>query len=186
MSLLIFLKNIIQLILSPSVAWNDIQRDETPFDQVLARGLYPLMAIMLVSAFIRPIYGFEDFDLVRLLQTALIEFVALFVGLFAGRNIMEHFLPMYNCTGQNDPVAVGNVAAYGTGLMTLIQLAENLIPIELTVMQLLPALAAVCIWKSDRYLDIDSKGEIPFMLIAVISLIAPVIFINLILTVIIN
>lgn len=186
MTLLLFLKNIVQLILSPVNAWRDIQREEGPFDVVFSKGLYPLMAVMLISVFIRPIYGFEDFDLVTLLQVALTEFVALFVGLYAGRNIMDHFLPLYNCTGQNDPVAVGNVAAYGTGLMTLIQIAENLIPIELTVLQMLPALAAICIWKADKYLDVDPKHEVTFMLIATCSLILPVVLINLVLSVIIN
>ena len=186
MTFLIYLRNLAQLILSPSNAWRDIQRDESSFDEVVSRGLYPLMAVMLLSVFIRPIYGFEDFDLVHLLQIALVEFVALFVALYAGKNIMEHFLPIYNCTGQNDPVAVGNVAVYGTGLLTLIQLAENLIPIELTVLQLLPALAAICIWKSDKYLDVDPRGEIKFMLIANCSLILPVLLINLLLSLIID
>ena len=182
----IFLKNIVQLILAPSNAWKDIQLEEKPFDVVVSRGLYPLMAIMLVSVFIRPIYGIEDFDLVKLLQQALVQFVALFVALYAGRNIIEHYLPIYNCTGENDPIAVGNVVAYGTGLMTVIQLIENLIPVELTVLQLLPAFAAVCIWQADKYLDVERKNEMVFMLICVLSLILPVILINLLMSLVIN
>lgn len=182
MTLLIFLKNLLQLILSPSNAWKDIGREEKPFEHLVSRGLYPLMAIMLVTAFIKPLYGLDKFDLVQLLQIALIQFVALFVALYSGRNVMEHFLPAYNRTGEKDPVAVGNVAAYGTGLMALIQIIRNLIPIELTVLQLLPALAAVCIWKAERYLDLDKKSETPFMLIATMSIILPAILINLILT----
>lgn len=186
MTILNFFRNIIQLVLSPANAWHDIEKEEIPVDNAVSRGLYPLMAIMLLTVFIRPLYSHFDFDLVRLLQTALVQFIALFVAMYAARNIMDHFLPKYNNTGENDPVAVGNVAVYGTGLMTLIQIVENLLPVELTVIQLLPALAAVCIWHADDYLDISKKGEIPFMLITVCSLILPVIFINMLMSFIIN
>lgn len=181
-----YLRNILQLILSPTNAWKDIQRGEAPFEVAVQRGLYPLMSVMLLTVFIRPIYGIERFDLVQVLQSAVIQFIALFVALYVGRSVMEHYLPQYNCTGENDPLAVGNVAVYGTGLMTVIQIIENLIPVELTVIQLLPAFAAVCLWKSNDYLDISPKGEAPFMLISILALIAPVIIINIVLSLIIN
>lgn len=186
MSFLRFLKNLLQLFLSPKHAWEDIDREQTPVNNAIERGLYPLMAIMLITVFIRPIYGLGTFDLTTLLQKALIQFVALFIALYGGRNIMEHFLTHYNYTGENDPIAVGNVAAYGTGLMTILQIVENLIPVQLTVTLFLPAFAAVCIWKADKYLDIDQRFEIKYMLICVLSLIAPVVLINLLMSYIIS
>lgn len=186
MNVLIFLKNIIQLILAPSEGWRDIEKDDVPVEVIISRGLYPLMAIMLISEFIRPLYGIVDFNLVRLLQTALAQFVALFVAMYAGKTVMEYYLPSYNTTGENDPVAVGKVAVYGTGLMTVIQLIENLLPVELTIMQLLPALAAVCLWKADAFLDVEQKGEYRFMLITVAALILPVIVINVLMNLLIN
>lgn len=186
MSLLIFLKNILQLILSPANGWKAIEREETPVEQVVTLGLYPLMAVVALTVFVRPLYGLIHFSLIQLLQTAIVQFVALFVAFYIGRNIMSHYLPRYNETGEKDPVAVGNVAAYGTGLMAIIQLLENIIPIHLTVIQLLPAFAAVCIWKAGRYLDVDKQNEAPFMLITVCSLILPVVLINLLMYIIIE
>lgn len=186
MSLLFFLKNILQLILAPSNGWEDIQREEQPVETVTSRGLYPLMAIMLLTVFVRPLYSIEKFELVSMLQIALVQFVALFVALYGSRTIMEHYLPVYNATGQSDPVAVGNVAVYGTGLMTVIQIVENLIPIELTVIQMLPAFAAICVWKAAPYLDIERNRETKFMLICVASLILPVILINVLMSMFIN
>ena len=186
MSFLRFLKNILQLLLSPKNAWEDIEREQTPVNVAIERGLYPLMAIMLITVFIRPTYGLEHFELTTLLQKALIQFVALFIALYGGRTIMEHFLTHYNYTGENDPIAVGNVAAYGTGLMTVFQIVENLIPVQLTVTLFLPAFAAVCIWKADRYLDIERRAEIKYMLICILSLTAPVILINLLMSYIIS
>lgn len=182
MNLLIFLKNIIQLILSPTNAWKDIRHEETPVDKTTRSGLYPLMAVMLLSVFIRPLYGHEDFDTVKLLQTALVQFVALYIALYTSRNLIEHYLPQYNLTGEKDPIAAGTVSVYGTGLMTLIQIVENLIPVQLTVIQMLPAFAAVCIWKAADYLDVDPRKEYIMMIIAVLSLIAPVIIINILMS----
>lgn len=186
MNLLIFLKNILQLILSPSNAWKDIEREETPVEAITRRGLYPTMAVMLVSVFIRPVYHIVQFDLVKLLQTALIQFVALFLAFFAGKYVIERSLPQYNESGESDPIAGGTVAAYGTGLMTIIQIIENLIPVQLAVIQLLPAFATVCIWKSARYLDIAPRYEAPFMIKSILALIAPVIVINLLMSYLIN
>lgn len=182
MALLHFLRNILQLVLAPSQAWKDIENEDTLPETLTSRGLYPMMALMLVTVFIRPLYGIGDFDLIRLLQTALVQFVALFIALYAGRSVMEHFLPSYNATAERDPIATYTVAIYGTGLMVLIQMIENLLPIELTVIQLLPAFAAVCIWKSDKYLDLRPQGEVPFMIISILSLIAPVILINMLMS----
>ena len=186
MTIFTFLKNIIQLILSPVNAWKDIEREDVPVEKATTSGLYPLMAVMLLTVFLRPVYGLVEFDLINLLQIALIQFVALYVALFAGRNVMERYLPAYNSTGANDPIAVGNVAVYGTGLMTVIQIIENLMPIDLPILQLLPAFAAICIWESHQYLDIKPKRETPFMLLSVVALIAPVILINLVMSYVIN
>lgn len=186
MNLLLFLKNILQLILAPTHAWKDIQQEELPTETIIQRGLYPLMAIMLITVFIRPAYGLEKFELIPLLQTALVQFVALFVALYGARAIMDHNLPLYNTTGENDPIATGTVAAYGTGLMTIIQIIENLIPIELTVVQILPAFAAVCIWKAYDYLDIEPADRTRYMLITVAALVLPVITINVVMSLIIT
>lgn len=186
MNLLNYLKNILQLILSPSNAWRDIEREETPVDIITRHGLYPTMAIMLLSVFIKPLYHTGDFDLVKLLQIALVQFVALYIAFFAGKFVIEHNLPSYNETAENDPVAAGTVAAYGTGLMTIIQLIENIIPVHLAVIQLLPAFAAICVWKSAEYLDLQPRREAPFMILTVIALIGPVIAINIIMSFLIS
>lgn len=186
MNLLIFFRNIFQLVLSPANGWKDISSEDTPVEVLMSKGLYPMMALMLVSVFLRPIYGVLRLDLVLLLQIALVQFVALFVSLFAGRSVMENYLPQYNSTGEHDPFAAGTVAVYVTGLMTLIQIFENLLPVDLTVMQFLPAFAAVILWKSDKYLDISPNHEMTFMLIAIVALIMPVILINLVMSYLIN
>ena len=178
MNVLIFFKNIIQIVLSPTNGWRDIEKEDIPVETAISRGLYPLLAVMLLTVFIRPLYGIVRFDLITLLQVALGQFIALFAALYIAKNLMEHYLPMYNATGGDDPVAVGNVAVYGTGVMTLIQIIENVLPVELTVIQLLPAFAAVCIWKSSSYLDIEPRGGTPFMLLTIGALILPVILIN--------
>lgn len=181
-----FLKNILQLSLSPSNGWKDIESQGVPVDTLTSRGLYPLMAIMLLSVFIQPLYGFESFDLVNLLQIALIQFIALYIALYSGKNLIQHYLPEYNETGESDPMAASTVAVYGTALMTVIQIVENLLPFELTVIKLLPVLAAICLWKSDRYLDINKSKEFPFMIIILTSLILPVILINLLMSIIVD
>lgn len=186
MSIFIFIKNVIQLILSPGNAWKDIDRSEATYEEVVSRGLYPLMAIMLLTVFVRPLYGLMHFEIINLLQVALVQFIAVFVALYVGRYVMSHFLPFYNSTGENDPIAVDNVAAYGTGLLVSLQILLNLLPVEHGVLLMLPLVAAVPIWKADKYLDVEPAGELKFMLMAVSALVLPVILINVLMPLLIN
>lgn len=186
MNFFTYIKNLLQLILSPKHAWMDINADDDTMDTITRRGMYPLMAVMLVSVFIRPLYRSGTYSVEALLQTALVQFVALFVAFFAGRLAMDTMLPKYNSTHSPDIIATGTVAAYITGIMTLIQILENLLPVELTVTQLLPLLAAVILWKAAPYLDIEENSEAVFMVPATLALIGPVILINIVMTALIN
>lgn len=180
--MLSFLKNIIQLILSPVHAWRDIARADLNPEILTSRGLYPLMAVMAVSVFVRPIYGVESFDLVVLLQTALIQFVAIFIALFIGKAGMSNLLPRSNGSGVSDPRAVETVAVYITGMVTLIQIFENLLPVELTIMEFLPLLVIIPLWKSSEYLEIESRSETRFMITSAVALLVPVIGLNLLMS----
>ena len=182
MNLLGFLKNILQLVLSPVHGWRDIGDEDSDVDVTVSRGMFPLMAVMLLTVFVRPLYDATGFDLVSSLQTALIQFVALYVGFYAGRTVIDNYLPRYNTTGARDPIAADMVAAYITGLMTLIQIFENLLPVELAVLQVLPLFAAIILWKAGEYLDLKPEDETHFMFIAIAALILPVVFINLVMS----
>ncbi|MDE6396875.1 MAG: hypothetical protein K2K84_06365 [Muribaculaceae bacterium] len=175
-----FLKNLIQLMLSPGHAWEDISNEDAPPEKLISGGLYPLMAIMLITAVVNGAFAIGSFDLVRQLQIALAQFIALFIALYAGRTLIETFLPRYNETGENDPVGAATVAVYATGIMTLIQIVENLIPVELIVIKFLPAFAAVIVWKAQNYLDLLPEHSGLFMVIAIGVLIGPVLLINLV------
>ena len=176
--MLFYLKNIFQLILSPTNGWHDIAGDETPVDTLTSRGLYPLMAIMLVTVFIRPLYGLGAFDLVVLLQTALIQFVAIFAALFIGKTVLTNMLPKYNSSGADDPVAAETVAVYTIGLIAIVQIFENLLPVDLTIMRFLPILVIIPLWKSAEYLEIETEHESMVMSTAAVALILPVIGLN--------
>lgn len=178
--MLTFLRNLLQLILSPIHAWNDISKEDEQPEIILSKGLYPLMAIMLITAILNGFFAVGKFDLVLRLQIALSQFIALFVALYAGRTVLESMLPKYNESGEKDPIGAWTVAIYITGIMTVIQIVENLIPVELIVIKFLPIFAALILWKANEYLDLETEHTGYFMAIAIGALIGPVILINLI------
>lgn len=137
-----------------------------------------MMAIMLLTVFIRPIYGLMKFDLVLLLQTALIQFVAIFAALYIGKTVLANMLPKYNMSGAEDIEAADTVAVYTVGIITIIQIFENLLPVELTITQFLPILAIIPLWKSAEYLEIEPEHETMVMSATAASIIVPVIGLN--------
>lgn len=177
-----FLKNLLQLLLSPIHAWQDIADEDADTETIASKGLYPLMAIMLITAVLNGFFAIGHFDLIRQLQIAMTQFIALYVAMYIGRMVMETFLPDYNMTGDSDPIGAATVAIYLTGIMTIIQIVENLIPVELIVMKFLPAFAALILWKAEKYLDLQPERAGYFMLIAICALILPVILINVIIS----
>ena len=169
-----------QLMLSPSHAWEDISAEDASPEKLISTGLYPMMAIMLVTAIVNGVFAIGSFDIVRQLQIAIAQFIALFVALYVGRTVIETFLPRYNESGENDPVGATTVAVYATGIMTVIQIVENLIPVELIVIKFLPAFAALIVWKAQTYLDLVPERSGYFMVIAIGALIVPVLLVNLV------
>jgi hypothetical protein len=175
-----FLKNILQLILSPVHGWEEISYDGAQVDKLTAEGLYPLMGLAAATAFVQGFYDVE-FSLMRLIQTALAIFIVLFISFWFGRSMMETFLEKYT---EKEPGTLvgGTVAVYTSALLCLIQIFNNFMPVELPILMLLPTFIIIIIWNADQYLSIakDMRGQ--FLGFATLVLIAPSIALNYILS----
>jgi hypothetical protein len=171
-----FLKNMLQLILAPAKGWEEIANLNQSPNRLMEKGLYPILSIVAITAFLHGLYGSEPFDFGEQIEMALTQFLALFLGAMFGRAAFEALI--HHLTGQPaDVVRVSTVVIYSIGLMSLIQIISNLCPIQLTVLWFLPAFVAMVAWQSRFYLSIKPDRNGHFLVFAVAVLIAaPIIF----------
>lgn len=158
-----YLKSLIELVLSPKKAWGDIAQSSPAPGKALERGLYPLMAIMALTAFCHGFYGGlplvpEGTTGIILVQikVTLAQFIAVFLTVLIARGIFE--ATIRDMSSGNVPMEhVVTVPIYVTGLLTLIQIIANLCPVDLTLFWFLPAFLTLVLWHARDYLQIASE-----------------------------
>ncbi len=177
-----FLGYILRLILRPISGWEDISEcSETRYDW-LRKGLFPMLGILAVCCFIHGAYG--HFELSKVLQNAIIEFVSYFATLF----IADEFLCWYGgkyltVTEDNsereklfDRIRIFN--AFNIGILVLISIIKNICPVDNTIFDLLPYCIIFVISYSGEYLGIEENKRTIFYVLAWLSMVIPVLVIS--------
>ncbi len=166
-----FLKNLLQLILSPEHGWEEISFDGKEPDKLASEGMYPLFAIMGATSFVQGFYE-PTFDVGQQLQSAMVKFVALLVAYFAGMALMEIFVGKMS----TKDVSIKNtktVALYIISLLAVIQIVENFVPVDFTVIKVLPLFLIIVVYHSMSYLSIDTSRAAHYVLATMAALILP-------------
>lgn len=171
-----YLKNMLQLFLSPVKGWEEVARlNESP-NKLMDKGFYPLLALVAITAFGEGIYGVDPFDIGKQLLNAINQTLALFLGVMVGRAAFESLLSHFTAQPVNI-LRAHTVVIYCVGLMAMIQLFINVCPIDLSVLWFLPAFVALVAWQSREYLAIKPDRGGQFFIFAVAVLIAaPLVF----------
>lgn len=166
-----FLKNILQLILSPLHAWEEISYEDIGPEHLAARGMYPLLGLVALSAFLHGLYQ-KAFEVGAQLQEAVGQFVALLATYYIGVAMFDTFVSRFS-TKEVSTNKSRTIAIYIVALLAIIQIIDNVVPIEIIILQFLPLFAAIVLAKATTYLAIDKKKEGGYILFAIGALIIP-------------
>lgn len=170
--MLTFFKNLMQLILSPGHGWEDIARSSENVEKLRASGLYPLTAVTSLSVFLQGIYH-VDKSLSDLLIGAVVTFVMFFVGYFCGVFVLTTAMPGMQAPGTHTGERrINTLAIYCTGLLELIAIIANCVPITMALTLFLPLFLVAVIYKGARYLRVDPEHTARYVVITSIALIA--------------
>lgn len=171
MNILRFLKNILQLLLSPAHGWEEISCEGRDPERLSNEGMYPLFGLAATTAFVQGLY-INNSEISALLQLALIEFMALFVSYWIGTALLENYVNHFTDTDVSTKCC-RTVAVYISSTLAIIQIIENLVPVEFTVIKFLPAFSAIVLWKATAYLSIKKTEEGRYILFALATMIIP-------------
>lgn len=165
-----YLKHLFQLILSPGNGWEDIGIAADNPGSIATRGFYPLIAVTALSVFMQGVYHHAEFLVLfmRMIVTFLVYFVSYFFGVFALSLFAEPTLEK-----RYDELRCQTFVLYTLGLVALISLIINVLPITSVMLFFLPFYVALIQWKGVGYMEVKPDKVGIFMIIAILGVLMP-------------
>lgn len=165
--MLIFLKYLIQLVLSPAHGWEDIAA-ESPQPRALMRsGLVPLLCLTAASEFCA-LFWERGVTVGAVAIRAMVDFGAYFVAVYVARLVFDVYMDR-TISRHADPGRCNVLAVMAVGIMVLIQLVDNICPWHLILLRFLPVYAVLVLYKGAAYLDVPPQREISFLVLATLA-----------------
>ncbi len=166
-----YLKYLFQLILSPGHGWEDIDKGSGNPAAVAARGFYPLIAIASLSVWMQGFYH-PHIPFLALFMRMIVTFVVYFISYFFGTFMLSVFVePMLD--DRYDEVRCQTFTLYSLGLLAVISIIANCLPVSSALLFFLPMFAALVQWKGHLYMHVRPDKVGLFMILAILGVLAP-------------
>ncbi|MBD5300846.1 MAG: hypothetical protein K2G00_02500 [Duncaniella sp.] len=165
-----YLQHLFQLILSPGNGWEDIGKANVATRDIAANGYYPLITLTAVSVFMQGVYHRIDF--LVLFMRMIVSFVVFFVAYFFGVFVLSLFVEP-TLEGRYDEKRCHTFVLYTLGLLALISLIINVLPVTSAMLFFLPFYVALIQWKGCSYMRIRPDRIGIFMIIAILGVLMP-------------
>lgn len=176
----LYIRQLLQLILSPSRGWDDVSEAALTVDEVQRRGFYPWLAITALSEFIPVLYNTERTFLVAL-ESAIAVAGGMFVAMYISRLVLDSMLGRFVAGGTVNITKAGVFALNMVGIACLFTVIENIMPASLTIVKSLPILSLVVIFRSSRFMGIDQSSVMSYVgFAALVTVILPMLTVGLI------
>ena len=165
-----YLKYLIQLILAPGSGWEDLEKRNPDPEEMLRRGLYPLLGIAAITEFLAFFYQ-RHITLAEVLVRAIADFGAYFISIFIAKLIFELYLGRLPSV-QPDNRRVMLMTVCGMGLMVLIQILSNCLPWNLVLLKFLPVYVVLVLYKAVPYIGVNKDSELRFIGLSAAAIVA--------------
>ncbi len=168
---LLFLKDMLQLVLSPARGWEDISYDGADERRIFKFGLCPYLFITALSVFMQLLYH-TDTVWLPVVQQCIIAFIKFFVTYYIGVFVLSMYLSGM-IAGEIIEKRIHTFAAYIVGILATLDILHNCIPTDVAVLYMLPLYVAFIIWRSVSYMAVEASCDIRFVVMSSLSLILP-------------
>ncbi len=162
------LKNIILVIISPRVGWEEINQATIPTGRVLSSAFYPLLALLALSAFVPGLYD-STLTLSMLLMDAIILFAAYFFTYFISSYLLGGFYPeLVKTKGAHD--RLDDYIIYNLIFLVVLRIVHNLLPGDFTPVLFLMLYMPWMAYRGLGNLGIKENKATKFVIIASVLL----------------
>lgn len=176
----LFIKHLIQLLLSPSRGWDDVSESVLNADEVQRKGFYPLVGVTALSEFFPLVYSHSE-GFTHSLVAAMGIACSLFASMYLSKLFLDFFMPkLIDGTLNQNKVSV--FVSCMLGLNCIYYTIRNLMPTSMTLLTLMPLLSVIVIFKSTAYMGIKEDNQLNFTGLAIVAVIGiPILISSLIL-----
>lgn len=169
--MLIFIRNILQLMLAPAKGWEDVSETTIPPQELVKRYMLPLLIVSGLSVFMRLFYD-TGCEFLLLLVKAMVIFVSFFVSYYFAIVVFKSYFH-YFCEADPNEHKFTTVIAYSISLLALSEIVCNVLPVNLGLQYLLPLAVALIFWKADVYLRVRNDRNMSYALFGLCIVVLP-------------
>ncbi len=164
-----YLQNILQLMLSPVRGWEDVSASMDDPEKLMRDAYYPLLAFAALTEFVRLFYH-NSGGVLTVIELAVALFGSFFVSFFIARTILMQYVSVF-IDGEVNSHKISTFIIYGLGLLLIIEIIENILPTDLTLVKFLPLFVALILYRAAAYLSVKQGAELRFLCLAALSVI---------------
>lgn len=177
-----YLKSCLQLILSPRHGWEDISYDNPGHKELFVSGFLPFILIVSLSPLIGCIYTGE-FEWLYEVGAILKIFLKYFISYFIAGLIFTFYMPVVSqgaCKEKQRSVFL----MFSLGLLAILDLLHNCLPIDLAVLNFLPLYTLFIMWRGAPYMKVAKGRNASFVFLCFFAVIVAPYLLNLLFSVI--
>lgn len=167
--MLVYLKNILQLVISPDNGWEDIDKDRSSIRAF--KGLVWMVSIAAISIFIQLFYS-RHIPLVAMFQSVIAVLISCWATYVIGRSVMSSWIPRLN-GGVADTELVGLLSAYSVSLLSIQIIITDIMPLTFAILELWPIYVVVIMWRGMSVLGIPVEATGKYLLAVILGFIIP-------------
>lgn len=171
MYFLYYLRDMMQLILSPSKGWEDIALDNYDAKKLLKSGLIPLILISSIGVWINVFLDVESSVWVAFQQMT-VCFIKYLATFYLANFVFTLYLPIC-IDGELSLQNCQTFICYGVGLLAFINLIQNIVPVEIALLYILPVYVLYILWRGLHYMNIGFHGVGTFILMIFFAILMP-------------
>ena len=155
-------KNILVLIASPRVGWEDINACGIATSRVLRVAFYPLLALLAITTFV-PMFYDKTITLSMSLMMAIINFSSYFFSYHIVCYLLGGFYPQLVKT-RGATARLHELVLYSLIYLVLLAIIANVLPINFTPIFFMMTYLVWIVYRGTQYMGLDKPREPRFLI----------------------
>lgn len=167
----IFLRDSLQLIISPKNGWEDIAYDDSDVQRLITGGFIPWLVIASLVSLLG-LYYTQSFSVLSVLHSLISTFLVFFIGYYISVALFSFYMPSLT---HGDSIESHNntFLLYNVALLATIGIIRDALPIDLAMLNFFPLYVLYIMWRGARYLKVSRLEQGRFILLSLIGVIVP-------------
>jgi len=158
------LKNIILVIISPHVGWEEIKQSNMASGRILASAFFPLLGVLAIACFVPMLYD-STISLSDSLMTGIIEFSSFFISYYIASYMISGFYPeLAKTRGANE--RLNDFIVYNFIFLVLLKIISYLLPSDFTPILFLMFYMPWMVYRGCDFLLVSKEKKTKFIVVA--------------------